>query len=589
MLFKRFRIIKTTRPARAWINTFSWLVSGIVLFDLALIVIFEGYRICISAFIPVLIRWLIGLAGIGTIAEICLKRFAQEGMKGCRDEGMKGCRDAGMKIFDLIVACLVVLTLIFQRLIFPLLIVYQVVSISSRLSQGGVCTRIFGNIRKRPVRMLALSFIVLIVAGTIFLTFPAATVDGRGADLLTGLFTATSASCVTGLVVKDTGTYFSHFGQMVILILIQLGGLGIMTFYASLVVVLRQRLGLSERRAMADLIEETREVDIARLVRYILLFTFLAEGLGIIILFLRWLFVMPSPARALYFAVFHSISAFCNAGFSLFSDSFVRFQSDIITVLCLIGLIVFGGLGFPVVHELINRRTLSQHPRHTLRRLSVHARLVLWTTILLIGVGTVVFFFLEYDSALNNLGIGAKLLSSLFQAVTARTAGFNTVVINALKPVTLFLWVILMFIGASPGGTGGGIKTTTLSVLVLAVRSRLKGEEEIVVANRFIPKEVVYRATAITALSLTACAACFTMLLITQNQRFEWLLFETVSAFGTVGLSGGRTPNLNVIGKLAIITLMFIGRIGPLTLTLAMAAPHQRSKVAYPSARVIVG
>ncbi|MEO0070069.1 MAG: TrkH family potassium uptake protein, partial [candidate division WOR-3 bacterium] len=447
----------------------------------------------------------------------------------------------------------------------------------------------FGNLRQRPVRMLALSFLILIVAGTILLTFPAATVDGRGADLLTALFTATSATCVTGLIVKDTGTYFSGFGQMVILALIQLGGLGIMTFYTSLIVVLGQRLGLTERKTMADLIEETREVDIARLVRYIFLFTFLAEALGVLVLFLRWLFVLPSPGQALYFAIFHSVSAFCNAGFSLFSDSFVRFQSDVITNLCIIGLIVLGGLGFPVVNELFNRYTIFQTPRKTLRRLSIHARLVLWATSLLIGVGTIVFFFLEYDNALNNLSIGTRLLSSLFQAVTARTAGFNTVAINLLKPVTLFLWAILMFIGASPGGTGGGIKTTTIAVILLAVRSRLRGEEEITFGNRFIPKEVVYRATAIVALSLAVCAACFTLLLVTQSQRFEWLLFETVSAFGTVGLSCGITPNLNYIGKLSIIILMFVGRIGPLTLTLAMAAPRERSLVAYPSARVIVG
>ncbi|MEO0050318.1 MAG: TrkH family potassium uptake protein [candidate division WOR-3 bacterium] len=579
MLFKRFRIIKTTRPAPAWVNTLSWFISGLVLFGLALIVIFEGYRLSISPFVPVLIRWLIFIAGIGTVAEIALKRVVQPVLVVSKPK----------RIFDTIIAALIVITLIIRRFTFPLLLVYQAVSLSSRLSRAGFSARFFGNLRQRPVRTLALSFLILIVAGTILLTFPAATVDGRGADLLTALFTATSATCVTGLIVKDTGTYFSRFGQMVILALIQLGGLGIMTFYTSLIVVLGQRLGLTERKTMADLIEETREVDIARLVRYIFLFTFLAEALGVLVLFLRWLFVLPSPGQALYFAIFHSVSAFCNAGFSLFSDSFVRFQSDVITNLSIIGLIVLGGLGFPVVNELFNRYTIFQTPRKTLRRLSIHARLVLWATSLLIGVGTIVFFFLEYDNALNNLSIGTRLLSSLFQAVTARTAGFNTVAINLLRPVTLFLWAILMFIGASPGGTGGGIKTTTIAVILLAVRSRLRGEEEITFGNRFIPKEVVYRATAIVALSLAVCAACFTLLLVTQSQRFEWLLFETVSAFGTVGLSCGITPNLNYIGKLSIIILMFVGRIGPLTLTLAMAAPRERSLVAYPSARVIVG
>ncbi|MEN9979965.1 MAG: TrkH family potassium uptake protein [candidate division WOR-3 bacterium] len=479
-----------------------------------------------------------------------------------------------------------------------ILVLYQVINLTG-LSRSRFLPAVLGNIRQRPVRMLVISFLTLIAAGTLLLTFPAATTDGRGADILTALFTATSATCVTGLIVRDTGTYFSHFGQLVILTLIQLGGLGIMTFYTSIVVLLGQRMGLQERRTMQEIIEETRDIDIARMVRYVLLFTLTAEGIGMVILFLRWLFVLGSPGQALYFAAFHSISAFCNAGFSLFPDSFIRFQSDLCINLCIITLIVLGGLGFPVVNEIINRQNLLRFPRNFRQlstnnsprqlRLTLHSRIVLITTAFLITGGTILFFFLEYDNTLHNLPLSTKLLASLFQSVTARTAGFNTVGLSNLHGVTIFLWAILMFIGASPGGTGGGVKTSTIAVLFLAIRSRIRGEEEIVYFRRTIPKDVVYRAMAIIALSLGIIALTYAGLLFLENQRFESLLFEAISAFGTVGLSIGITPELNIIGKLLIIILMFIGRTGPLTLTLAMSAANKHSMITYPTARIIVG
>jgi trk system potassium uptake protein TrkH len=579
MLFKPFRIIKTTRPAPGWLNLFSWVLVGLVVAALVLVILFQGYRLEPRPFVPLLIGIVVNVAGFLTLTEIVLKRVIGAPVSLSRPR----------QIFDYCIGVLLIPSLIFQHLVLPLLIIYQTVSIASRLSRAGILKIIFGNIHQRPVRMLALSFLSLICVGTLLLSLPQATNDGRGAGLLNALFTATSATCVTGLIVKDTPTYFSLLGQVVILCLIQLGGLGIMTFYSSLVVLIFQRLGLTDRRTMVELIEESRQVDIARLIRYVLLFTFLAEGLGAAILFLRWLFAFPNPVQALYFAVFHSVSAFCNAGFSLFSDSLIRFQLDTITNFCVMGLIVIGGLGFPVVNELINRRTISQPLLTTIRRLTVHARIVLSTTALLIISGAILFFFIEYDNALAPLPLGGKLLASLFQSITARTAGFNTVNTSILKPVTILIWTILMFIGASPGGTGGGIKTSTVAVLFLAVRSRLRGAEEVYIAGRFIPKEIVYRATAITALGLSAVAGGLGLLLATQSHRFEFLLFEATSAFGTVGLSAGITPNLNFIGKLLIIFLMYIGRIGPLTLTLAMAAPHKRRAITYPHARVIVG
>lgn len=585
MFFKRVRIIKTTRTPPGWLNPLFRTNSSLIFIFLIVTVLTQGYRIQLPSVIQLAFRALLTLIGIATFAEIVIKQMVTPRLP----------LSPFRRIFNLIIAVLLIPSLIYQRFIFLLALIYQLINLFG-LSPSGFLPLILGNLRQRPMRMLAISFASLIVIGTVLLTLPVATTDGKGADLLTALFTATSATCVTGLIIKDTPIYFSQFGQVVILLLIQLGGLGIMTFYTSLAVLLGQRLGLAERRTMQEIIEETREIDIERTVRYVFLFTIIAEGIGAIVLFLRWLFVLSGPKQALYFAVFHSVSAFCNAGFSLFSDSLIRFQSDLITNMCIIGLIIIGGIGFSVVNEIFDRqRLLRSLPLNrrlknlTVPRLSIHSRLVLVATGILIAGGTILFFFLEYDNALGSLPLGPKLLASLFQSVTARTAGFNTVSTTHLHSATIFLWTILMFIGASPGGTGGGIKTTTFAVLFLAVRARVRGEEEIVYYHRAIPKDVVYRATAIVALALGTLAVCFATLLFTQNHRFETLLFEAVSAFGTVGLSTGITPNLNIIGKLVIIGLMFIGRIGPLALTLAMTAPRERSAIIYPHARIIVG
>ncbi|MEO0085983.1 MAG: potassium transporter TrkG, partial [candidate division WOR-3 bacterium] len=343
------------------------------------------------------------------------------------------------------------------------------------------------------------------------------------------------------------------------------------------------------RRTVSEMVEETRDMDIARAVRYILLFTLLAETAGTVVLFLRFLPEFPTVLSAFYHALFHSISAFCNAGFSLFSDSLVRYRADLVVNLSIIGLILLGGLGFTVVHEIVNRNTLRLGLRRALRDLTVHSRIVLTTSGLLIAIGAVFFFFFEFERTLAGMPLGTRLLASLFQAVTPRTAGFNTVPLTALHPVTLFIIVLLMFIGASPGGTGGGIKTSTFAVLLLAVRARLTGHDEIVAGRRFIPRDVVYRATAIAVTAAAAVSGVFVLLLATQTFRFQDLLFETVSAFGTVGLSTGLTPDLSGIGRMAIIILMYVGRLGPLTLTLAMGARQSHLPISYPKARVMVG
>ncbi len=578
MALRRFRILKTGRPRYSWLKPFFWGVSVFVLLLLVLVILFQGYRITWFGFEPKLIQILSFIGGLGTLIEIGLIQFRS-------DSGMT----KGRRWFYFVIGGLILLTLVLRQFILPLIVVYQVVAVGGRISRTRFFSAILGDLRQRSFRLLVLTFTILIALGTIFLTMPLATTDGHGASLINALFTATSATCVTGLIVKDTPTYFSRFGQLVILTLIQLGALGIMSFYAVLAVVLGRRFGLGERRAVAELIEEAKNRDIIQAVRYILLFTLIAEGMGAVVLFLRWLFDFNSPWQTVYYAVFHSVSAFCNAGFSLFSDSFVRYQSDLIFNLIIIGLIVFGGLGFTVVHELISRRVLRQPLKTTVHLLSTHTRLVLTTSGVLIVLGTLFFFFLEFDNVLSSLPMGTKLLASLFQSVTARTAGFNTVALDSLRPAIIFIWGILMFIGASPGGTGGGIKTTTFTVLLLTLRARLKGEEEVSFGKRFIPKDVIYRAVAVAGGGVMAVTLIFIILLITQKMPFTSLLFETFSAFGTVGLSTGITKDLTNSGKLALIVLMFIGRLGPVTLALALGRKEKIRKVVYPQARVIVG
>jgi trk system potassium uptake protein TrkH len=445
------------------------------------------------------------------------------------------------------------------------------------------------SLQRRPITLLAASFAALIGIGTALLMLPAATTDGRGVPVINALFTATSAVCVTGLTVMDIGSVLTRFGQVILLVLVQFGGLGIMTFYAGLASALGVRLSIAQRRSLSVAVEEPRSIELARTLRYVLLLTALSELVGTALLYFRMVPRFSSPGESLFAAVFHSVSAFCNAGFGLLPDNLASFRSDWLVNLTIIGLIVLGGIGFSVAHELFSRETFRRSPRATWRQVTAHTRLVLATTGILIALGTGLFLLLEYNNALAGLSGSTKFLASLFQAVTPRTAGFNTVPLGALHPLTMLLWTLLMFIGASPGGTGGGIKTTTTAILLLAVRSQVRGRGEVEYAGRTIPKETVFRATAVVTLSAMAVLAAFAALLVTEQQPFAALLFEVTSAFGTVGLSTGITPFLGVVGKLALAVLMFVGRIGPLTLVLAMQVRERTASVAYPSARIMVG
>jgi len=493
---------------------------------------------------------------------------------------------------------------VWRRLWFDTVLLVAAIPASASLSWGAVLVLLrqvvhYGrrgalgafadSLGRRPIALLAASFAALAGAGTVLLLLPAATNDGRGLPFIDALFTAASAACVTGLTVMDLGSVLSRFGQTVVLALIQLGGLGIMTFYAGLALTLGVRLTIAQRRSLSVAVDEPRGFELARTLRYVLLLTITAELAGTALLYSRMAPRLGSPGESLYAAVFHSVSAFCNAGFGLFPDNLVSFQNDWLVNLTIIGLIVLGGIGFSVAHEIFSRETFKRSPRATWRQVSTHSRLALTATGFLIVFATAFFLVREYNNALAGLSPATKLLASLFQAVTPRTAGFNTVPMSSLHPATVLCWVLLMFIGASPGGTGGGIKTTTAAVLLLAVRSQFRGRSELEYAGRTIPKVTVFRATSVVTLSALALLLAFGTLLMTEAQPFGALLFEAASAFGTVGLSTGITPVLSVTGKLVLTLLMYVGRIGPLTFVLAMRVRERTAPVAYPSARIMVG
>ncbi len=433
-----------------------------------------------------------------------------------------------------------------------------------------------------PPRVLVLGFAAVILAGALILMLPVSSRSGQATDFLTALFTATSAVCVTGLVVVDTGTYWSTFGQAVILALIQIGGLGFMSMATFFFILMGRRIGLKERLIIQESLNQLRVAGVVRLVRAVLLFTVFTEGFFAIILSLRFYFDYGFP-RCLWLGVFHAVSAFNNAGFDLLGDfrSLTGYVSDPVVNLSVTTLIILGGLGFATVMELYN------YPRT--RRLSVHTKLVLRVTGWLILCGALLFGLLEWGHILRDLPLSGKILASYFQAVTSRTAGFNTVDIGHLNAATQFLIIILMFIGASPGSTGGGIKTTTFALLGITLWSLTKGKEDVEIFRRRIPPWQVYKALSVTLWAILLVSTVTLLLSITEGGNFLAALFETVSAFGTVGLSMGLTPELTPLGRVAIIFTMFAGRLGPLTLAYAFAQRRRKTAIRYPEEKIMVG
>ena len=425
-----------------------------------------------------------------------------------------------------------------------------------------------------------LSFFLLIMTGTMLLLLPIST-NGAGISFIDALFTATSATCVTGLVVVDTGSYWSPFGQIIILLLIQIGGLGIMTFSSFLVYIIARKLSLWDQGMLEYSFSGNNRQNLGQLLWAIILGTFVIEGVGAAILSVRFSHDF-AVGRAVYLGLFHSISAFCNAGFSLFSNSLVDYRSDIVINLTIMTLIILGGLGFWVLYDLKN---IFRH-RRNVHSTSLHTRIVLTVSASLIAFGFLVFLFVEWNQAIQPLPLKGKILASLFQSVTARTAGFNTLDMAALTNGSLFLLLLFMFIGASPGSTGGGIKTTTFAIVLSMIKARMRNQEQVQIYKRGVPESTISKAIGITFAAIVVLGVLSMLLLIVENpehtqihQRtlFIDLVFEAFSAIGTVGLSMGITPLLSTTAKFLIIILMYIGRIGPVTLTIALAGVHTRN------------
>ncbi|MEW6672752.1 MAG: TrkH family potassium uptake protein [Thermodesulfobacteriota bacterium] len=443
-----------------------------------------------------------------------------------------------------------------------------------------------------PARLSIMAFAVLILTGTLLLILPAAS-NGQHIGFINAFFTATSAACVTGLAVVDTGSRFTLFGQLVVLALIQVGGLGIMTISTLLLLMAGRRPGLTGRLVVRDTFTHSGEKSVSSILKDVIIFTAVIEGLGAAALFLRFL-PGNEPGAALYLSIFHSISAFCNAGFSLFSDSFIRFREDWILNLTVCFLIICGGIGFLVIAEL---RENFPYNRKRWDRLSLHSRIVLSTTTLLLVCGSLSVLLMEWHNALAPLNPLGRLLSSFFQSVSARTAGFNTLQFETLANETLFLIILLMFIGACPGSCGGGIKTTTFAALALLGLSRLRGRKQTQIFHRTIPEESIGKAVSVLLISMLVVTAGTMALLLTElgdtphplsRGQFLDLLFEVVSAFGTVGLSTGVTPGLSALGRLIITAVMFIGRLGPLVIAVAISS-QRISRFYYAEENIIIG
>lgn len=453
---------------------------------------------------------------------------------------------------------------------------FQLVSLYAVNRRDPMLLGAFDYFLQKPALFIAMTFSLIIAIGTMFLTFPASTTSGsiRNID---ALFTAVSAVCVTGLTVLDTGKDFSFFGQAVVLALIQIGGLGIMTLSVAGARIIAGNIGLLAESSFGSLLDVKGARSVYKLLRVIAISTFAIEGLGAAILSLFFRYKGMPWDQALWHGLFHSISAFCNAGFGLETTSLEPYASDFVLLATIMLLIVLGGIGFPTMI------LVSDFLRAKKRvRLPLQARIILWTTGILILTGWLGFAALEWNGALAHLTTVDKLTNALFQSITLRTAGFNSVPLTSLSGASVAFMILYMFIGGAPGSTAGGIKVTTLSVLLAAVPSYGHGEGTVTIGGRHVTPSTMYRAISVVVVSLITVLTIHFGLLLTEKHSFHAVAFEAVSAVGTVGLSTGITSAMGIYGKLFLILGMFAGRLGPLTLALAFAAkPEKKYKLAH--------
>lgn len=445
--------------------------------------------------------------------------------------------------------------------------------------------KLLRRLHLNTAEILVIGFALVILLGAILLNMPFASKSGESVGFVDALFTAASAVAVTGLVVKDTLTHWTSFGHVIILVLIQIGGLGIITMGTLFALILGRKINFRQRVVMKEAMNKVTANGVVRLAKYILIMTFAVEGIGAIILSTRMIPIY-GLGQGIWLSVFHSVSAFCNAGFDLIGNfqSLTPFVEDPIITLTVSALIIIGGLGFVVIFELLDKKSF--------KKLSLHSKIVLNMTFVLLLSGFIIVMALEWSNpaTMGDLSIGGKFLSGFFHSVTPRTAGFNTLPMGELTMGSKVMTMLFMFIGAGTAGTAGGVKVTTIGVVILMVLSTLRGRKDAEGFKRVLPRDLVNKSLSILFIAISWVIFVTFILSITENAEFMDLMFEVVSAFGTVGLSLGVTGSLSTIGKIVITVTMFVGRIGPLTLFMALAQRHQTSTaIQYPDEEIMIG
>ncbi|WP_311482588.1 TrkH family potassium uptake protein [uncultured Anaerococcus sp.] len=441
--------------------------------------------------------------------------------------------------------------------------------------------KIYDKISLNPPMVLSLGFAILISIGGILLSLPFFTKSGEATALVDSMFVAASASCVTGLTPVNTLEHWNTYGHVLIIILIQIGGLGVMSLASIIPLILGKKIGMKSRQILKEQLNVESLEGMIVLFKYVLIFTFGTEILGAILLSIKFI-PMYGTGVGIWYAIFHSISAFCNAGFDILGDSIYPFRDDLLINLTLSALVIVGGLGFVVTSELFRKRSF--------KKISTHSKLVLAITGFLLVFGTLMFLFLEgKNGVLQNESVKGSILESFFQSVVARTAGFYSVNLSHIKDSTALMLMGLMFVGGSPGSTAGGIKTTTLGVLFLSTHAVVRGESEPVVFGRHIGADTVRKSLAIFLVSIVIILSVSFMLTITESAPLVDILYETVSALATVGASKGITPHLTDAGKNLITLCMYLGRIGPMTMAFAFGMKAKKSLIRYPESFISIG
>lgn len=442
--------------------------------------------------------------------------------------------------------------------------------------------------RLTPPQILVLGFAIIIFIGAGMLVLPFASATGHSIPFIDALFTAVSATCVTGLVVVDTGSAYTMFGQIVIVSLIQIGGLGFMTMATLVAFAFRKKITLKERLVLQEAFNQGSMEGIVRLIRKVIIYSLTIEAIAALIFTIRFS-VDFGFARGLYYGIWHAVSMFNNAGFDLFGTvdapfvSLTGYAGDFVVNFVAMMLIILGGIGFIVISDLMEFRNK--------KKLSLHSKVVLSMSGILLVVGALGIFIFEFTNirTIGSLDFGSKILASFFQSVTARTAGANTVDIGALRQASQFLLIILMFIGASPGSTGGGIKTTTFTILISAIVTMIRGKEDIVIFRYRLAKDRILKAITLSMMALFLVIIVTMLLSTTQDSSFIKILFEVTSAFGTVGLSMGLTPELTTFGKILICLTMFAGRLGTITLAYALQPKQEKELFRFPEGKITIG